>query len=240
MTPQRLAPPFWRHDAYTLNKLARHIADVAEVLRGGPSDAALSQGDAVVDLGAGAAPYRTLFERPGIRYVACDLDVGAEVLITAGKRVPLRDHSAKVVVSFQVLEHVWDLDWYLSEVRRLLTPAGALVLSTHGTWLYHPHPTDYRRWTRDGLVTELTTRGFAVEQITGLVGPLAWTTQFRALGFHRLLSTIPIFGPALAAVVGSFMNARMWVEDRITPTEWTETNAAVYVVVARKVSGSVE
>ena len=77
--------------------------------------------------------------------------------------MPLPDGCAKVIVSFQVLEHVWDLDWYFSEIRRLLAPGGTLLLSTHGTWLYHPHPTDFRRWTREGLRMELSSRGFVVQ-----------------------------------------------------------------------------
>jgi SAM-dependent methyltransferase len=234
MTPERLSPRFWRRDAYLLNKLGRHVAEIAKRFHEGSVIGMPNPGDKVVDFGAGAAPYRALFERSGIGYVVCDLDVNAEVMISPGTPVPLQDSSAKLVVSFQVLEHVWDLDWYLSEARRLMAPDGALVLSTHGTWLYHPHPTDFRRWTRDGLVLELTSRGFAVQEIAGLVGPLAWTTQFRALGFHRLLSAIPLLGAVLAALVSTVMNFRMFIEDAITPAEWTNKNAAVYVLVARK------
>jgi SAM-dependent methyltransferase len=210
------------------------VAMIADSFYRDLSDRGLKQGDCVLDFGAGTAPYRALFERSGISYIACDLGAEAEVVIRPGKTVPLRDHAAKVVVSFQVLEHVWDLDWYLTEARRLMTPDGALVLSTHGTWLYHPHPTDYRRWTRDGLVMELTTRGFDVEQIHALVGPLAWTTQFRALGFHNLLSAVPLIGGLLAGLVNTVMNIRMIIEDKITPAEWTNANAAVYVLIARR------
>jgi SAM-dependent methyltransferase len=234
MKPARLSPRFWRRDAYVLSKLAHCVAAIADRFHDGSLIGPLLKGDKVVDFGAGAAPYRDLFNRPGINYIVCDLDASSEVVITPGEPVPLGDHSARLVVSFQVLEHVWDLDWYLSEVRRLLTPDGVVVLSTHGTWLYHPHPTDYRRWTRDGLALELTTRGFVLQEITGLVGPLAWTTQFRALGFHRMLSAIPLLGSLLAALVGSVMNLRMLIEDRLTPVAWTDTNAAVYVLVARK------
>ena len=234
MTTPRLAPPFWRHDAYTLGRLARGVERVAAALR----DTQGSKVDCVLDLGAGDAPYRAIFERPQTRYVECDLAPGSAVVIRPGEPVPLPDRSAAVVLSFQVLEHVWDLDWYLGEARRLLRDDGSLVLSTHGTWLYHPHPTDFRRWTRDGLVAELTTRGFVVREITGLVGPLAWTTQFRALGYHRLLSAIPVVGSFLSAVLSSLFHVRMHLEDKLTPPEWIATNAAVYLVVAVKAPSS--
>jgi SAM-dependent methyltransferase len=232
VTTPRLSPSIFRHDAYTLSKLARHVASIAQQLRAGTGS--LHAGGTVVDFGAGDAPYRTLFEADGVRYIACDLDASAEVQFKAGEPVPLANGVARVVVSFQVLEHVWDLDAYLGEAKRLMADDGVLVLSTHGTWLYHPHPTDFRRWTRDGLVAELTTRGFIVDDITGLVGPLAWTTQFRALGFHHLLVSIPLIGGLLAGAIAAILNTRMAIEDRLTPVHWVQTNAAVYVLVARK------
>ncbi|MFW1494634.1 methyltransferase domain-containing protein, partial [Vibrio parahaemolyticus] len=79
------------------------------------------------------------------------------------------------VVSFQVLEHVRDVGCYLNEARRVLNTGGRLLLSTHGTWLYHPHPEDHRRWTRLGLIDELATYGFEVTDCVPVVGPLAWT-----------------------------------------------------------------
>ncbi len=237
MKPARLAPRFWRHDAYTLNRLVEGVASVARSLKADSSSfAPLKSGGVVVDLGAGTAPYKRLFESSTIRYIACDIDEGAQVPIRSGVPVALDDASADVVVSFQVLEHVWDLDWYLSEAHRILKSNGALVLSTHGTWLYHPHPTDYRRWTREGLIGELETRGFNVDEIFGLVGPLAWTTQFRALGYHRLLSAVPLFGAISAALVSCFMHGRMWLEDKLTPSEWVQSNAAIYLLVATKAS----
>lgn len=234
MTTPRLSPSIWRHDAYTLRKLAEHVAAIASRLKDGELAGDLSGGGTIVDLGAGSAPYRTLFDFQKIKYVSCDLGAESEVSIEPGKPVPLPDGVAKAVLSFQVLEHVWDLDWYLAEAGRMLADNGALILSTHGTWLYHPHPTDYRRWTRDGLVAELTTRGFIVEEIKGLVGPLAWTTQFRSLGFHHLLCKLPIVGVVLAGLMGFALNARMYIEDWLTPSEWIQTNAAVYVLIARK------
>lgn len=232
--PDRLAAPFWRHDGYTLRCLARRIAGAAEDLL----HTGVNEGQPLcVDLGAGDSPYRQLFEAHGARYVACDIDAsaGEDVIpMEIGQPVPLAPESATLVLSFQVLEHVWDLDWYLGEANRLLSRDGTLLLSTHGTWLYHPHPTDYRRWTRDGLVAELEARNFAVEAVVPLVGPLAWTTQFRALGYHSILSRLPVVGGLVSAILCSVMNLRMFLEDAITPGYLKESNAAVYLVTARK------
>ena len=77
--------------------------------------------------------------------------------------VPVADQdvigAALAVLSAQVLEHVADLDAYCAEIRRLLREDGTLLLSTHGNWLYHPHPEDHRRWTRTGLALDLAFLG---------------------------------------------------------------------------------
>lgn len=235
MTSPRLKPPFWQHDAYTLGLLARAVANAAARVL--PSGEAAGAGK-VLDLGAGQAPYRSLFEARGAEYLACDLDAAPPLRIEPGQALGFADASMRAVLSFQVLEHVWDLDWYLGEAHRLLAQDGALVISTHGTWLYHPHPTDFRRWTRDGLLAELRTRGFAAESVDALVGPLAWTTQFRALGYSRLLHGLPGVGGLLAALCSTVMHLRMKLEDALTPQAWIDSNAAVYLVIARKVAAT--
>ena len=50
-------------------------------------------------------------------------------------KVGAKDQSADLALSFQVLEHVRDLQTYFSEARRVLRQDGSLLLSTHGTWL---------------------------------------------------------------------------------------------------------
>lgn len=234
-TSIRLAPPFWRHDAYTLRRLAEAVDAAAGSALASFANTGVQP--CVIDLGAGDAPYRPLFEDRGARYVTCDIGVpegGTTVRLEPGRPVPLPDASAQLVVSFQVLEHVWDIDWYLGEARRLLAPNGLVLLSTHGTWLYHPHPTDFRRWTRPGLLAELEVRGLRPVSVQALVGPLAWTTQFRAFGWHRVLSAVPLFGPLLAALSNSLHHLRMKLEDAITPQAWIDDNASTYLVLAQR------
>jgi SAM-dependent methyltransferase len=188
----------------------------------------------VVDLGCGDRPYEPVFTARGAaRYIGCDLGDPADVVITPGQPIDLPPASADLVVSFQVLEHVWDLDWYLGEALRLVKPTGRLLLSTHGNWLYHPHPGDFRRWTRPGLAQELAARGWEVEFCRGLVGPLAWTTQFRLLGMREALRRVPLLGAVAVPPVACLMNLRMVLEDAITPAAITDVNACMYLTISR-------
>lgn len=226
--PDRLNPHWWDPSRHVLVQLRRAIEGLIREHR-------LAQpGSCIVDIGCGRCPYRPLFEASGCRYVGCDIAEGADVTFEPGQRIDLPDASADGVVSFQVLEHVWDIDWYLGECRRLLRPGGWLLLSTHGTWLYHPHPTDFRRWTRDGLCGELQHRGLAVEAVRGVVGPLAWSTLVRLAAFDFALRRVPLLSGALFAATAVLMNLRMALEDAVTPAASRERNACVYVTLSRK------
>lgn len=228
----RLQPTFWRHDYYTLIRLKNCITRTIDQLR---RDRVLVRDrSVVVDLGSGRAPYKPLFGGRIREYVACDIEAGPaiDVVMDESSYTGLSPRIADCVVSFQVLEHVWDTKAYLSECRRLLATGGRLLLSTHGTWLYHPHPTDFRRWTRDGLIREVESHGMRVLSIEALIGPLAWTTQFRTLAYHHVLAKLGPAGVLLSSALCMLMSLRMWIEDALTPQTLIDKNAAVFVIVA--------
>jgi SAM-dependent methyltransferase len=191
-------------------------------------------GEVAIDLGCGSQPYRPIFESRGLRYRGADFE-GAEIHIDASGRVDAPDASADLVLSFQVLEHVRDVSGYLGEARRILRPSGSLVLSTHGTWLYHPHPEDHRRWTRQGLLGELARCGFETTECMALLGPLAWTTLVRLTCGYQLCLRVPVLGRALAGALALIMNVRGYLEERITPDWVRRDNACVYVTVSKVV-----
>jgi SAM-dependent methyltransferase len=222
---RRLSPRLWDSDWLVMRGLSRTISALAARLA--------SPGLNVIDFGCGSQPYRPVFERLGYVYVGADLGDAADIRINDDGLLEAPSQSADLVVSIQVLEHVRDLDLYLGEARRVLRPNGRLLLSTHGTWLYHPHPGDYRRWTRSGLIVDLEQRGFLVEDCIALVGPLAWTTMLRMTGFSWALSRLPALGSPLRALLCTLMNIRCIVEDKITPHSILRDNACVYVTVCR-------
>ncbi|WP_298199677.1 class I SAM-dependent methyltransferase [Novosphingobium sp.] len=226
MASRRSRPRIWDTDWLILRQLAAGLQRALATQ--------VPAGSTIVDLGCGDMPYRDTVEAMGYRYRGADIVPGNDLLIGPDGRVDLADHAVDAVLSVQVLEHVPDLPAYLAEARRLMSDEGVLILSTHGTWLYHPHPEDHWRWTRTGLEKTLTQNGFRVEAMTGLVGPLATTTMIRLTGFSWVLRRLPVVGPVLAGMLAAIMNARAWAEDRITPEQLRETNACVYLVHARK------
>lgn len=221
---RRLKPRVVDSDWLVMRGMAREIRRLAAEL-GAP-------GAVVIDYGCGNMPYRPLFEAAGCKYLGADFDGAPDIAIAPDGRIDAADASADVVVSFQVLEHVRDLGRYFAEARRVLKPDGRLLLSTHGTWLYHPHPEDHRRWTRQGLVAEVEGFGFTVTTCEPVVGPLAWTTVLRLTGFSFVLKRIPVLGPLAAAALAAVMNARGFVEDALTPADITRDNACVYVTLS--------
>ena len=121
--------------------------------------------------------------------------------------------------------------------RVLLRPNGWMMLSTHGTWLYHPHPEDHRRWTREGLIGDITAHGFTVEQCIPIIGPLAWTTLVRLTCACYALRKVPLVGKPIGAILALVMNLRAKIEEAITPAWVTNDNACVYLVLARPAAG---
>ena len=176
-------------------------------------------------------PYRPLFERVVNKYVGCDFpgnEAASQVLLPDG-RLPIETSSADIVLSSQVLEHVSDPDVYLDEAHRVLRGEGILVLSTHGVWRYHPDPTDLWRWTCDGLRRQIERNGFRVERFQGIIGPeaTAWQLWQDAVSdrMHRRLRSIFF----------RYVQWRMQRADERCSQETRDSDACVYVVVARRV-----
>lgn len=192
------------------------------------------RGARVLDFGCGTRPYEAWFRNAGADYQGADIDGGHEVPLRGDGSIAAADATFDMVTSFQVLEHVWDLATYLGESHRVLKPGGWLLLSTHGSWFYHPHPGDYRRWTGEGLRREVEAHGFRLLEMRPVVGPLAWTSILRSFGAAYVLGRAPFAGNALSAMFAFFYNLRAWLEDGITPARITADNACVYVTLFRR------
>jgi SAM-dependent methyltransferase len=147
-----------------------HRVDLLLALKSEASDEPLT----LLDCGAGASPYRSLF--PSAQYRRADVaDIGGlDYLINGDGTVPAESRTFDLVLSTQVLAHVPDANLYLSECFRLLKPGGKLLLSTHGSYEDNDCPHDFRRWTAEGLMQDLQKAGLEIVSIHKLTtGPRA-------------------------------------------------------------------
>ncbi len=164
--PPAFRPPRTRWDR--LLAAARRLLDLqaASAWNDLKVELAEAHGD-VLDVGAGAQPYRPLLPADA-RYRAIDVAVAGETFgydlpdteYFEGDHWPVADTSVDVVLATETLEHVPEPSVFLDEARRVLRPGGRIVLTVPfaARWHYIPH--DYWRYTPSSLKNLLGAAGF--------------------------------------------------------------------------------
>lgn len=170
-TSERWQPPAFRPPRSLWDRLlaaGRRTLDLqaASAWRDLRVELAQARGD-VLDVGAGAQPYRPLLPA-GARYQAIDIAAAGEnfgydmpdTVYFEGDRWPVEDASVDVVLATETLEHVPAPDRFLREARRVLRPGGRVILTVPfaARWHYIPH--DYWRFTPSSLRNLLEAAAF--------------------------------------------------------------------------------
>jgi SAM-dependent methyltransferase len=160
----------------------------------------------VLDVGAGAQPYRPLMPADA-RYRAIDVAVAGEAFgyevpdteYFEGDRWPVDDASVDVVLATETLEHVPEPAVFLAEARRVLRPGGRIVLTVPfaARWHYIPH--DYWRYTPSSLRNLLAAAGFA-DPVVHARGNEVTVACYKAMA---------LFLPGLFPPAGGFTAARL-------------------------------
>jgi len=186
----------------------------------------------VVDLGCGNKPYWPLFKPYVERYIGVDLPENklAELhFAPETDKVPLPDDVANVVLSTQVLEHIFDPQKYLSEAKRLLDLDGIMILSTHGYWQEHPDPNDYWRWTSEGLLKLIKDSGWNVLEFIGILGFASAALQLLQ---NALMPKVP---NTLRKLFVVFMQLLIRFVDKFYVAKTKSHDACVFVLVAKPI-----
>jgi len=90
-------------------------------------------------------------------------------LVGVGAPLPYTDAQFDAVITFNVLEHIYDDIAALRDVTRTLKPGGTLHIIV--PWMYpvHGHPDDFNRHTPSWWATALTDLGYAETSLLPLV-----------------------------------------------------------------------
>lgn len=186
------------------------------------------KGEILLDYGCGNMPYKPLFDRFK-HYIGADLPGNpfADIDLNSDGTIPPDIREVDCVLSSQVLEHVTNPNLYLNEAFRVLRPNGTLILSTHGIWMYHPDPTDYWRWTADGLVKTIEESGFSVLSVSSVMNMASVALQ---LWQDATMNKVPrLLRPVYITLMQSFMV----LTERMRSNRFS-TTASVYIVLAKK------
>jgi SAM-dependent methyltransferase len=122
----------------------------------------------VIDVGGGRNPdYVEYFKKEeGMRIEAIDGQISG--INFEHDPLPVGTGEADTIILANVLEHVFNYHFLLSETHRVLRPGGQLVGFVPFWVGYHPDPNDYFRYTKEALLRILTNAGFSDIQITPL------------------------------------------------------------------------
>ncbi len=124
----------------------------------------------VLDFGCGSKPYEALFVST-TSYIGLDIEVSGHSHIDEkidvfydGKNIPFGDDHFDNVFCSEVMEHVFNPDESLQEIKRVLKPGGKLLLTCPFVWPEHEAPFDYARYSSFGITHLLEKNGFEIIQ----------------------------------------------------------------------------
>jgi SAM-dependent methyltransferase len=211
------------------NRVYNHLTLLFSKMQEIVSSDELPSGEKLLDYGCADKPYEELFKQKFAHHIGADLrgNEKASVEIKPNGDLPCNDAGFDCVLSSQVLEHVPDPGQYLRESFRVLKAGGSLIVSTHGIWPYHPDPTDFWRWTIDGLQREIRLAGFEVVRVKSVFGLESVSLQ---LWQDSTYERLPAF--LQSSYIWIIQRAIQFIEGR-QPNKLSN-DASIYIVLARK------
>jgi SAM-dependent methyltransferase len=148
----------------------------------------------VLDVGAGGRRIT-----PGVVTVDAVAYPGVDIIADI-HHLPMDDNSYDCIFCTGTLEHVRDPWRVIKEIQRVLKPGGIVHVDVPFIQGYHGDPTDFWRFTLDGL--KLLCEGFQEIDSGTYIGPssaLVWITREWAdsLTSNRILSNLMLIAVAL-------------------------------------------
>jgi SAM-dependent methyltransferase len=147
-----------------------------------------------MDFGCGSKPYEKSFS-DSKNYIGLDYandDVPRHFrkadYFYDGVHIPFPNSEFDMVVSFEVFEHVQNLDEVLREIYRTIKPRGYLCATTPFLFPMHENPHDYQRFTKWKWKNLLESLDFEVLEINEKPSSFASLVQLNLIYIFSILN----------------------------------------------------
>lgn len=103
---------------------------------------------------------------------------GSIIKMDLEEKFPIESNVYDFVLSFNVMEHIYNYRQYLEETNRVLTPGGRMHGFVPLMWQFHPDPNDYFRFTIQALQRLMEESGFVDAKVVPIAaGPFKVATS---------------------------------------------------------------
>ncbi|MDB5244614.1 MAG: hypothetical protein JWN18_484 [Parcubacteria group bacterium] len=142
----------------------------------------------VVDVGGGRSPDYFEYFCKGDQVTVDRIDASLSGIDFEKDVLPYGSGNVDTIVLCNVLEHIYNYRFLMSEIQRVLAPGGRLI-GVVPFWVgYHPDPHDYFRYTGEALEKILTEAGLSSIKIRPIGGgPVFANFNTITLSFPRVV-----------------------------------------------------
>jgi SAM-dependent methyltransferase len=149
--------------------------------------------------------------------------------------LPFNHSTFSVAVSQETLEHVKEPWLALREIHRVLKHGGILYFQVPFILGYHPGPTDFWRFSKEGIRELVERAGFVCEEVGIAVGPATGfyriSVEFVAILISRFFPYLYTLSKASAAI---FLYPIKWLDRFLLNIEQNDRIAGGYYAIAKK------
>lgn len=134
--------------------------DSAEIFS--PVTSQLQKGQAMLDLGCGPRDQAVVAEHLGLRYVGIDYASPRADVLADAHAIPFRADTFDVVLSYAVLEHLYNPFLAAGEVARVLRPGGLFIGTVSQGEPFHDSYFHHTTW---GVLSVFSSAGLGVQRL---------------------------------------------------------------------------